>query len=258
MWFFRLYAVSRLVFRHLVSAVIGAGIGMLLVSNLPGVPVWLRDFAAPVGAVIGLWWYHESQKYRDYSWTPLPNGPPRRLRSFAEQHTQQMLDLGLQTAGDFRLRRAPMPTSVRVFTSAEGDLVGLLECVGPFRAVAFNTIFDDGAGLETSNLTTTAVKPGLAPQGKHLWFNVQSGATPAAAHASHRKAIEYVQFFTGAAPLCFPLEDFRRPIDHIHRINYWRMYEEGLASPPRLPKAGSGGESDTAHDARESRLAEAV
>jgi hypothetical protein len=224
------------VWRHFVHACLGGGAALMLVQILPARPAWLANpatTAVPIGAMLGLWLCHELHRYREYLWKELP-GPPWWLRQYIEQHTPELVALGFQQEGDFRLRGFPMPTFVRLFTSDDGETIGLLESVGHIQSIAFQTVFEDGSALETSNAITTAFKQGLSPQGKHLWFNLLTNATAAQAYASHRGIVQHCSRLSRAAPISFSRDAFRLPVNHIHRINFWQMFEEGLVSPPRL------------------------
>lgn len=232
----------------LLQAWIGGAVGYAVVRFFPAafakIPLQLTIVVIGVGAIAGGLIAWKSLSFQSYAWVPLIESQlPTALRNLCERHTPDMVELGFKELGDYQLRSYPMKINVRLFLSDDGMTVGLLEQVLGHVAVSFTTVFSDASALETSNLSMmgNSIPVGLTKKGSYLRFNLQPSASVDSTFASH---IEEVSKLCGTDELevmTFDADNCRTAIDHINRINYHQMFEEGVVlQRPHLRVARSG------------------
>jgi hypothetical protein len=154
---------------------------------------------------------------------------PRHHRSFFEEHTAALLQLGFQPLGDFVLRRDPAPSCSRYFLSPCRTILAALSHYLDEKCISCTSITLDGLYLATGN--TPIDDPPPIEHG--LQFFVLESSEPAEIVDYHRRSARDVASLRGTELAPIEPEDTKTVLNYGRVLSLRSLHQQGAL--PEIP-----------------------
>jgi hypothetical protein len=174
---------------------------------------------------------------REYEFTPVDLhevGDP--IREHFESATPDLLRLGFEPLGDFRLKPEPIEVHDRIFLSDDGEVLACVCVVLDTGSVALISVLDDGTCIHTSSVQDPHPELATIPEDR-LCIIYRPSLSVADLHTSHRESVREQARTNSTRVMRFRADQFRAVLVYDQRIfNRWRYRHGGLDSVPPLPE----------------------
>ncbi len=172
-------------------------------------------------------------RFQEFQAEPVDeNELPQSVAQFFGQHTGEMLGLGFECLGDYRLIHAPGVAHSRFFVSGDRRELAAIEVCGSKRTYALFSVFEDGTFLQSSpmrarKLPATAEVP--------LEYHHVPGASVEQLWQEHAAAAEQYERDHDCKRLKIEPERWGEVAAYAHRLDGWRLCSKGMSARPPMP-----------------------